>query len=258
MTKYSRNLRVVSCTMCGPRCCSLVLTDDVPLPDILPGQFVTLHFEDTPHTFLRRPISVHDVDRTDNTLHLLVQVVGGGTRRMAALTPGEKVDVVFPLGNGFTTDVRAGQRILLVGGGIGAAPLLYLARCLRAAGVQPDMLIGARSAGDFVPLDAYRQYGTVYQTTEDGSAGVKGYVTDHPRLKEVHYDLVCTCGPKPMMMSVARYARQTGTECEVSLENTMACGIGACLCCVEKTDKGHVCVCTEGPVFNINRLTWQI
>ena len=228
------------------------------LPDILPGQFVTLHFDDTPHTFLRRPISVHDVDCTDNTLHLLVQVVGDGTRRMAALQSGEVVNVIFPLGNGFTTAFAPDRRVLLVGGGIGAAPLLYLARTLHHAGIHPDILIGARTASDFVPLDAYRRFGTVCQTTEDGSAGVRGYVTDHPWLHEVHYDFICACGPKPMMVSVARYARRTGTECEVSLENSMACGIGACLCCVEKTDKGHVCVCTEGPVFNINRLTWQI
>ena len=100
--------------------------------------------------------------------------------------------------------------------------------------------------------------GDVYVTTEDGSMGEKGFVTQHSLLSQEHFDRIATCGPKPMMMAVARYARATGSSCEVSLENMMACGLGACLCCVEKTVEGHVCVCKEGPVFNINKLLWQI
>ena len=95
-------------------------------------------------------------------------------------------------------------------------------------------------------------------TTEDGSKGEKGYVTQHSVLSAQKFDMIYTCGPKPMMMAVAKYAKANDIECEVSLENTMACGVGACLCCVENTEEGHVCVCKDGPVFNIKKLLWQI
>ena len=107
-------------------------------------------------------------------------------------------------------------------------------------------------------LDLFRAYGDVYVTTEDGSMGEKGFVTQHSILSQMTFNRIATCGPKPMMQAVARYARSVNAECEVSLENMMACGVGACLCCVENTTEGHLCVCKEGPVFNINRLLWQI
>ena len=153
--------------------------------------------------------------------------------------------------------VRDNTKLLLVGGGVGTAPMLYLGACLKAAGFAPVFLLGARSASDLLQLEDFEQYGEVYMTTEDGSAGEKGYVTNHSILNDVNFDQIYTCGPKPMMMAVAKYAKSKNIACEVSLENTMACGIGACLCCVEKTSEGHVCVCTEGPVFNIEKLTWQ-
>ena len=104
----------------------------------------------------------------------------------------------------------------------------------------------------------FENLGKLYVTTEDGSLGEKGFVTQHSILNKEKYDMIMVCGPKPMMIAVARYAKNTRTDCEVSLENMMACGLGACLCCVEKTVKGNVCVCSEGPVFNIKQLTWQI
>ncbi len=107
-------------------------------------------------------------------------------------------------------------------------------------------------------LENFEKLGEVYTTTEDGSMGEKGYVTQHSVLHTDRFDMIYTCGPKPMMVSVAKYAKAHGIECEVSLENRMACGVGACLCCVENTDEGHLCVCKEGPVFNIKKLLWQI
>ena len=111
---------------------------------------------------------------------------------------------------------------------------------------------------DLLQLEEFAKYGEVYTTTEDGSHGEKGYVTQHSILNKVRFEQIYTCGPKPMMVAVAKYAKSNQIECEVSLENTMACGIGACLCCVENTTEGHLCVCKEGPVFNINKLLWQI
>ena len=127
---------------------------------------------------------------------------------------------------------------------------------LKSEGFAPEFLLGARTAADLLSLDEFKNVGTVHVCTEDGSDGVEGFVTAHPCLSESYHRYYC-CGPAPMMKAVAAMARRNGTDCEVSLENMMACGLGACLCCVEKTVKGNVCVCTEGPVFNINELTWE-
>ena len=124
-------------------------------------------------------------------------------------------------------------------------------------GGEPTFLLGARSKKDLLMLDEYAKLGRVFITTEDGTEGEKGFVTNHSVLNE-HFDSIYTCGPTPMMKAVAHYAKEHDITCEVSLENMMACGLGACLCCVEKTTEGNLCVCKEGPVFNINRLLWQI
>ena len=224
------------------------------LPPMLPGQFVEVRIDDEPRTFLRRPISICNVDEARGELWLLVAAVGAGTRRLARLTPGDSLNCVLPLGHGFTL---AGD-CLLVGGGVGVAPLLYLGRTLRDAGHRPTFLLGAKTEGELLLLDHFRSVGRVLLTTEDGTAGERGFVTDHSILRAEHFAGICCCGPKPMMMAVARYARACGTMCEVSLENMMACGLGACLCCVEPTVNGNLCVCTDGPVFNIDDLQWQI
>ncbi len=235
----------------------IVLTSLEKLPKILPGQFVEVRVDDSPTTFLRRPISVHHVDYQKNELWLLVQVVGDGSKRLSDLNPNERLNVILPLGNGFTLPKNKNDRAMLIGGGCGVAPLLYMGAYLRQNGYnQFDFLLGARKKDDLLQLEEYRKYADVYVTTEDGSYGERGFVTQHPILKEKKIDLIYTCGPTPMMKAVANFAKEVGCECEVSLENTMACGIGACLCCVTDTTDGHVCVCTEGPVFNITKLKW--
>ena len=258
MKKYMLDLRVKENLCPHPNYCLLKLTAGEPLPEIRPGQFVQVRVDGSPSTFLRRPISVNFVDAEARELWLLIQRVGDGTRRMAEYKPGDTMNLLLPLGNSFTfpTPGRTGEKLLLIGGGVGTAPMLYLGACLKKAGFAPVFLLGARSAGDVLQLDEFRKYGDVYITTEDGSLGEKGYVTNHSLLENTRFDRIYTCGPKPMMMAVAAYAHREGIACEVSLENTMACGIGACLCCVENTREGHVCVCTEGPVFNIDKLTW--
>lgn len=254
--KQIADLRVVSVDVLHERYVLLRLTDSDPLPAMRPGQFVEVRVDASPSTFLRRPISIHFVDRSRNELHLLVAVVGDGTRRLAALHAGDTLNVVMPLGNGFSS--VASGRVLLVGGGVGVAPLLYQGSVLREAGVNVTFLLGARTGRDLLLLDAFRRYGRVFVTTEDGSEGERGFVTQHSVLQTDRFDLIQTCGPTPMMRAVAHYARQADIPCEVSLENMMACGLGACLCCVEKTVDGNLCVCKDGPVFNINRLLWQV
>ncbi len=258
MKKYCLDLEVKALEHLNDKYVLLRLTQTAPLPEMVPGQFVEVKVEGSENTFLRRPISINDVDREHNELHLLIACIGDGTKRLGKLTPGERVNVVLPLGNGFTLPASADKKHLLIGGGVGVAPLLYLGKEIRKMGGKPYFLLGARSSKDLLLLDEFRKTGEVCITTEDGSDGEKGFVTNHSILEKERFDMISTCGPKPMMVAVARYARKAGIGCEVSLENKMACGVGACLCCVEDTTEGHVCVCKDGPVININKLKWQI
>jgi dihydroorotate dehydrogenase electron transfer subunit len=233
----------------------LTPTDGNPLPEIKPGQFVQVAVEGSRTTFLRRPISINLVDTEANEIWLLVRNAGDGTARLMELASGDVINLVLPLGTGFTIPENKHARVLLVGGGVGVAPLLEFGRVLKSNGVAPAFLLGARSEGDLLELDLFANIGDVYLSTDDGSVGDPGVVTLNRCLHQ-QWDNIFCCGPAPMMKAVAAKAREIGADCEVSLENMMACGIGACLCCVEKTVKGNVCVCTEGPVFNIKDLTW--
>ena len=256
MKKYILDLAVKEVAQVHERYVLLKLTDSQPLPEMRPGQFVEVRVDGSPSTFLRRPISINFVDRELNELWLLVATVGEGTRQLARLKAGERLNCLLPLGNGFKIG-RPTPQPLLVGGGVGVAPLLYLGKVLKENGVEPTFLLGARTKNDLLMLDEFQKYGRVFITTEDGSQGERGFVTNHTLLYKKRFTLIQTCGPTPMMKAVAHYAREQGIECEVSLENLMACGLGACLCCVEKTTKGNLCVCKEGPVFNIKQLLWD-
>ena len=253
MKKYCLDLTVKAVEHLNEKYVLLRLTDNISLPEMLPGQFVEIKVEGSPNTYLRRPISIHYVDRENNELWLLVATIGDGTKAMAALQPGEKMNVVLPLGNGFTIAVG---KTLLVGGGVGVAPLLYAGKAIKELGGEPVFLLGARTCKDLLELEKFREVGRVFLTTEDGSEGERGFVTNHSIWHQESFDRIEVCGPKPMMVAVSRLARELSVPCEVSLENMMACGLGACLCCVEDTVDGHVCVCTEGPVFDIEKLKW--
>ena len=259
MKKYVLDLRVTSVESLSERHLLLVATNPSgALPEMCPGQFAQLRIDDSKETFLRRPISIHTLDRTKNEVSFLVQMIGQGTSSLRMKRPGSLLNAVLPLGRRFTMPASAGEQFLLVGGGIGIAPLLFMGMEMQRMGIRPTFLLGARSASDLLRMDAYRACGDVYVTTEDGSEGEKGFVTQHSLLQQRRFDRIAVCGPKPMMMAMASYAKKTGTPCEVSLENMMACGLGACLCCVEDTADGNVCVCKEGPVFDIKKLKWQI
>ena len=227
------------------------------LPPVQPGQFVEVLAEGVQKAFLRRPISVNFCDEERNELWLLVHCIGEGTRALGRLRAGDTLDCVYPLGHGFHAfteeELRRKPRVLLVGGGVGTAPLLYSGHALRQQGAEVAFLLGGRSEEDILQRRLFERYGEVYVTTEDGSAGVRGFVTHHPALAEA-WTHIAACGPKPMMWAVAREALQRNIPCELSLENLMACGLGACLCCVEKTRRGNLCVCKEGPVFNAKDL----
>lgn len=258
LKKHIIDLQVVSVEALGERFVLLKCTDpNAPLPPMMPGQFAQLRVDGSKETFLRRPISINFVDAKQNHIWFLVQLVGAGSRALGRLKEGDTLNALLPLGNGFSMPVSAEKKHLLVGGGVGTAPLLYLGAQMNLMGMRPTFLLGARTKDMLLQMEDFQRVGDVYVTTEDGSAGEKGFVTQHSILFKQHFDRISVCGPSPMMKAVAKFARANSVPCEVSLENMMACGLGACLCCVEKTVKGNVCVCTEGPVFDINELTWE-
>lgn len=170
------------------------LTQSAPLPDMLPGQFAEIRIDGSNTTFLRRPISINYVNRKTNEVWFLVQLVGDGTRKLATVKEGDIVNVVLPLGNGFSMPENPDRKVLLVGGGVGTAPMLYLGEALLKMGCKPTFLLGARSKNDLLQLEQFEQFGDVYTTTEDGSMGEKGYVTMHSVLKDNKFDMIYTCG----------------------------------------------------------------
>jgi len=228
---------------------------DSALPEILPGQFIQVRVDNSKNSFLRLPLSVHDVDNGRNSISMLIQIVGEGTEKLSELKPGEKINCIYPLGNSFTLPTK-GERVLLTGGGCGMAPLLYLGHRSKEVGADISIALGFRNSERILDYSAFESMGNVFLSTEDGSCGQKGFITDIPAFNATTWDRVYCCGPEPMMKSIAKTCSTRDIFCEVSLENLMACGIGACLCCVVNTSAGHVCTCTDGPVFNIKTLLW--
>ena len=257
MKKYLLDLEVVEKQLWDDKYVLLGFTQSETLPPMFPGQFVEVRVDNAPNTFLRRPISVYNVDVDKNILWLYVQVVGEGTEKMAHYAIGDTVNMLLPLGNQFSTADKD-DTVALVGGGVGVAPMLYYGIQLKAQGITPHFVLGARSAQDLVTIEDFKKVGDVYVTTEDASLGEKGYVIDHSFLQDNKDTItrIVTCGPDPMMRAVGKFAKANGILCEASLENHMACGFGVCLCCVTPTTDGHKCVCTDGPVFNVNDLEW--
>lgn len=231
---------------------TLAHADGSRMPMMYPGQFVEVGI-DRAHVLLNRPISVFN--RTESTLELLVAPVGRATKVLAEYKEGDTLRVIGPLGHGFSQDFAAGSKVLLVGGGVGIAPLYYQACELAAKNIETEVIFGMRTAPDQAVIDRFCQVCDIKVCTDDGTAGFHGLVTSHPDFGKER-DYIQVCGPKPMMKACLKDAVSRGIDGEVSLENMMACGLGACLCCVEKTVKGNVCVCKDGPVFKFEQLTW--
>lgn len=211
------------------------------------GQFVHLKIAQT--ELLRRPISISDVDDKAGTLHLIYRIVGKGTKMLSTLRKGDIVNCLGPLGNGFDLNC---QRPLLVGGGMGIAPLIYLAKQFNPQST--SILLGGKNTVEMFWKDCFKKLAQqIYVTTDDGSIGFKGFTVDllPELLRENEYDRIYVCGPHIMMEGVAKIAKQSNIPCQVSLEKYMACGIGACLSCTCESKNGgkRKKVCTDGPVF---------
>lgn len=219
--------------------------------DAHPGQFVAV-YPNHESTLLPRPISICEVSEDKRRLRLVYRVAGKGTAEFASYGAEDSLEILGVLGNGFPIDKAKGKRVFLMGGGIGIPPMLELAKRLDC---RKQILLGYRDKDLFLQEDLAR-YGDVYVATEDGSVGTKGNVMDIIKAHGLAADVIMACGPMPMLRAIKKYAGENKIEAYISLEERMACGVGACLGCVCRTTKvdahSHVHnarICTDGPVF---------
>jgi dihydroorotate dehydrogenase electron transfer subunit len=221
-----------------------------------PGQFV--HIACGEGNMLRRPISICDV--RGDIMTIVFAVKGEGTRWLAKRKIGEELDVLGPLGHGF--DLSAlGSRPVFIGGGIGVPPMLYALKAAKAQGCQPEVILGFRNKSAVILQQEFEREAPTFITTDDGSYGTAGFVSDILQQRLGEYTSVCCCGPKKMLQTLAGLAEGAGIPCQVSMEERMGCGIGACLVCAcalkgkgEETRYGHVC--KDGPVFDSKEVVW--
>lgn len=221
-------------------------------PDARPGQFLCIYPKDK-STLLPRPISICEVNEDKTALRIVYRVAGAGTKEFSRYGEGDEISVMGTLGNGFPLEEAEGKKVFLMGGGIGVPPILELAKQIRA---EKQIVAGYRDGNTFLKED-FEKYGAVYVATEDGSVGTKGNVMDAVAENGLEADAIYACGPMPMLRAIKTYAAERHIKAYISLEEHMACGVGACLGCVVKTKNidshSHVHnarICTDGPVFD--------
>ncbi len=218
-----------------------------------PGQFISVYTQDK-SALLPRPISICETDTANDRLRIVYRVAGKGTAEFSRYKTGRRVDILGTLGNGFPLEKAEGKRLFLMGGGIGIPPMLAVAKAVRGA-ASVDVIVGYRDKELFLAEDLAK-YAPVHIATEDGSAGTKGNVMNVIEEEQLEADVIFACGPMPMLRAIKQYAAQKGIEAYISLEERMACGVGACLGCVVRTRQvdhhSHVNnarICTDGPVY---------
>ena len=253
--KFQETVTVVSQKQIGTGIYDLTIQTKEIAAAAKAGQFVSVYSNDA-SKLLPRPISLCGIDRKAGTLRLVYRVTGEhtGTEEFSRLQAGDTMKIMGPLGNGFT--VEKGRKAFLIGGGIGVPPMLQLAKEMKDAGENFQIVMGYRDAGTFL-LDEFKEQGESFVATEDGRVGTRGNVLDAIRENHLDADVIYACGPTPMLRALKAYAEEQNMTCYVSMEERMACGIGACLACVcnstEKDAHSNVKnkrICKEGPVFN--------
>lgn len=271
MTLRNEEARILSNECVGPRLWLMVLEAPSIASSVEPGQFVHMRVPLMPQRILRRPFSVYARNAAAGTLEVLYQVVGAGTEHMTTLEAGLVCELIGPVGRGWQPPAHA-RRALLVGGGVGAAPLFMLAEQLVECGVRTDVVLGAQTGSALVCRERYEELLATGAScgcenarcaTDDGSFGRAGFCTSlvDEALAEADaagapYDYVAVCGPEPLMRIVAGAAQRANVAAEVSMERRMACGIGACLSCVVDTTSGKQRSCVDGPVFMADEVIW--
>ena len=251
-TKTKEMLKVISQEEIGKEIYSLWLQTDKMAQNARPGQFLSLYTGDK-SKLLPRPISICEIDKENNRIRLVYRVTGKntGTEGFSRLQPGDEIETLGPLGNGFPLEEAEGKRVFLIGGGIGIPPMLETAKQLNA---QKTAVLGYRD--ELFLNEEFEKYVDVYVATEDGSAGTRGNVLNVIREKALEADVILACGPTPMLRALKEYAAENQITCWISMEERMACGIGACLACVCKSKEidahsqvHNKRVCKDGPVF---------
>lgn len=250
--------KVVSQECIGTGVYSMVIKTEAA-KEAVAGQFVSIYCKGK-DKLLPRPISICQIDKEESTLRIVYRVVGGGTEEMSTYQAGDDIELIGPLGNGFMQ--REGKKAILIGGGIGIPPMVGLAESLNAMavenGLEPQdyVQVVAGYRDELFLTEEVKNNGVLYIATEDGSAGIKGTVIDAIKEQAVEGDVIYACGPTPMLKAIKEYALEKNMECQLSLEERMACGIGACLACVCKSkEKDHHTnvnnkrICKDGPVF---------
>lgn len=250
--KFKEQAVVLSQEMIAPQIFSLWLQTEQIAGAAVPGQFISVYSNDSGR-MLPRPISICEIDREKKTLRIVYRVAGKGTDEFSKCVAGDKLEILGPLGNGFPLDrCPEGKKAFLIGGGIGVPPMLQLSKELKG---EVQVVSGYRDSQLFL-ADELSQNGKLYVATEDGSVGTKGNVLDCIRENGLEADVIFACGPTPMLRAIKAYAAEKNIECWISLEEKMACGIGACLACVCKSKEvdhhsnvHNKRICKEGPVF---------
>ena len=251
MAKLKMKSTVIEQKMIADGICSMWLDAKEVAVQAKPGQFISVYSNDKSRV-LPRPISICEIDREKGTLRIVYRVVGKGTEEFSKAEAGDSFEILGPLGNGFPIEEAKGKKVLMIGGGIGVPPMLQTAKEIEGEAI---IVSGYRNQDLFLK-EELESAGTLFIATEDGSVGTKGNVVDAIRENQIEADMMFACGPKPMLRALKDYALEKGIPCWISMEEKMACGIGACLACVCKSKEvdGHTNVhnkrvCKEGPVF---------
>lgn len=253
MKKEKEEAKVISQEELAPGIFSLIIETEAA-KTARPGQFVSVYTKDA-SKLLPRPISICEINKEDKSLRLVYRVTGDktGTKEFSALKAGDTVPVIGPLGNGFPYEEAEGKKVFLMGGGIGVPPILELAKQIKCQ--KKQIVVGYRDADNFLK-EEFEANGELYISTEDGSVGTKGNVMNAIEAHGLEADMIFACGPTPMLRAIKAYAQERGITCYISLEERMACGIGACLACVCKTkdldahsNVHNKRICKDGPVF---------
>ena len=256
------NEEIVDIGEIAPGIYKIVISSEYIVKNAKPGQFVNIKCAKGLDAYLRRPISICDVNESENTVTIIFQVRGKGTKLLAMKKTGERLDIIAPLGWG-SFSLKANRRVLIIGGGIGVFPLYELSKRLKPMCEERVVVLGFRNEEAVVMKPEFEAVSErLVITTDDGSLGIKGYTTDIlvEEIVKDKVDMIYACGPMPMLAKIAKIAKENDIECEVSLEERMGCGIGACLVCACKTKHGdeweHSHVCYNGPVFNAGEVVF--